>query len=72
MEINNESHQPKLARVITLINPSASSINPTSSTSSLILYKMFPADEEFSADNANTIFGRRFGIPHSISDKNGL
>ena len=33
---------------------------------------MFPASEACSADSANTIFGRRFGIPWKISHKNGL
>ena len=43
MQIENKSHQPKLAQVIALINPSDSFINPTTSTSSLILDPMFPA-----------------------------
>ena len=30
---------------------------------------MFPANEACSSDIANTIFGRRFGIPLKISDK---
>ena len=34
MQINNENHQPKLARVIALINPYDLSINPTTYKSS--------------------------------------
>ena len=38
----------------------------------MILDTMFPDREACSADSANTIFERRFGIPCKISDKNGL
>ena len=58
MQINNDSHQPKIAQVIALINTSASSINPTISTSSLIIDPMFPAHEVCSADSTKTMFGR--------------
>ena len=69
VQINNDSHQPKIAQVIALINTSASSINPTISTSSLIIDPIFLDREACSADSANTIFGRRFGIPFKTSDK---
>ena len=41
IQIKNDSHQPKLARVIAIINPSTPSINPTTYTSSLILDPIF-------------------------------
>ena len=68
MKIKNKIHQPKLARVVVLINPSGSSINPTTSTFSLILDPIFPDHEAYSDGIVNTIFGRRFGIPCQISD----
>ena len=58
MQINNESHQPKIERVIPVINSSASFINLTISTSSLILDRMFSAHEVCSAYSANTVIGR--------------
>ena len=69
IQIKNESHQPKLAQVIALINTSDTSINTTPSISSLILDPMFPPHEACSDDSANTIFGRQFGITYKISDK---
>ena len=38
----------------------------------MILDPMFPAHKSCSADSANTIFGRRFGITCKISDKKCL
>ena len=67
--MENKSNQPKLAQVIALTNPSASSINTTTSTFSIILDMMCPTREACSADSENTIFGRQFGIPCIISDK---
>ena len=72
MRNENKSCQTKLARVIALTNPSASSINTTTSTSSNILDPVFPTHKACSDDSANTIFGRRFVITCKISDKNGL
>ena len=62
----------KLAQVIALINPYTLYINHTTSTSSMIIDSTFPAREACSADSVNTIFGRQFGIPCKIIDKNGL
>ena len=62
MQTENESHQQKIARVIALINPSASSINTTIYTSSMILDPMITAREACSADIENTIFRRLFGV----------
>ena len=72
MQTNNDNNLPKLLRVITPIYPFALSINPTTYTSILILDPMFPDHKACSTDGKNTIFGRRFGIPWKISDKNGL
>ena len=72
MQNENERHKPKLARVVTLINPSASYINPATYTSSMIVDTMFPDRKPCSADSANTILGRRIFIPCKISDKYGL
>ena len=70
--MGENSHQPKLAGVVALINPYASSINSIISTFSFILDPMFSNREACSADIANTIFGIWFDIPCKISDKNGL
>ena len=35
----------------------------------MIIDHMFPDHEAFSADSANTIFGRLFGIPWNISNR---
>ena len=67
IQVNNESYQPKLSRVIALIHPSNSSIKPITSTSNLILETMFSAHEACSPESANTIFGRLFGTPCKIS-----
>ena len=69
MKNENKSHRKKLSRVVTIINPSASSINPTTYTSSTILAPIFPARESCSTDSANSIFGRLFLLPCKISDK---
>ena len=53
MKMENESRNPKIARVVSLINPSSLSINNTTSTSSMILDPMFPACEACSDDSAN-------------------
>ena len=55
-----------------MINPSELSINPTTSTSSIILDPIFPYREACSDDSANTIIVRLFGIPCKISDENAL
>ena len=62
IQMDNESHHPKLAQFIALIDTSALSINPATSTSSMILDILFPAREACPADSANNIFGRLFGI----------
>ena len=72
MQMLNNIHQPKLARVIAIINMSDSSINRSTSTSSIILDPIFPALKSCSDYSTNTIFGRQFGIHFRIGDKNGL
>ena len=61
--MDNNSHHLKLAQVIELINPSALSINPTTTTSIMILDQVFPSRKACPVDSANNIFGRLFGIP---------
>ena len=68
MQTENNNHQSKLARFIAPINPSSLFIDPTKYTSIMILDPMFIDREACLADSANTIFGRRFGIPRKISD----
>ena len=58
MQMGNNNCQPKLARVITLTNPPPLFINPTTYTSSMFCDPMFPARKAYSADSANTVFGR--------------
>ena len=53
--MENESHQPKLAQVMAMINPYASSVISTTFISSMILYIMFQTCYACSADSANTI-----------------
>ena len=69
MKMEDKSHQPKVAWVIALINPSEISINPTTSTSSKIIDPMFLACDTCSADSKYTIFWRQFDITYKISDK---
>ena len=72
MQIERKNNQPKISHVTALINQSSLSINTTTSTPSMVLDPMLPAQESCSDDISNTIIGRRFLIPYRISDKNGL
>ena len=69
MQRETNNHQPKPAQVIALIKQSYLSTNLTASTSSMILYLMFPAYVSCSSDSANTILKRRFRIPCKIRNK---
>ena len=55
MQMENENHQKKIRRAITVINPSYFFITPTTYTYSMIIDPMFPARETCLADSANTI-----------------
>ena len=72
MQRESNNYQLKIARIIALIKQSSLSTNTTTSTSSMIIDSIFPYREAYSADITNTIFGRLFGIPFKISDKNVL
>ena len=67
MQTENQNHQPKLARVIALINPYSLFINTTTSTPSMIIDPMFPYRKACLSDIAITIFGRQSGITCKIS-----
>ena len=72
MQIENESHQPKLPRVIARIKPSDSSINPTTYTSIIILDPMFPDFKACSDDSAKTFLEEDLVLLAKLVIKNSL